>query len=67
MLQILKQLLIESTFLDELLQDFRVHDLRTAEVHNLVENFIDEREVFFNMFLVKLSSEVSLTNKNKLV
>lgn len=64
LLEVFQQILIEAAFLDELLEDFRVHDLWATEVHHFVEDLINQREVLLDLLLVELAAEVGLADED---
>lgn len=67
LLEILKQLLIEPSLLNKLLENLRIHNLRTPEIHNLIEYLIDQREVLLDLLLVELTTEIGLTDEDQLI
>jgi hypothetical protein len=67
LLQILEKFLIEATLLNELLEDLRIHNLWASEIHNLIQDLIDQTEVLLDLLFVQFPTEIGLADEDQLV
>lgn len=62
--QILQQLIVETTLNDVVFEEGGVCKLWTPVVHDLIEDLVDETELFFDIVLGDLSLAVRLADED---
>lgn len=67
LVDVFQQLWVEPSFLDKLFEELRIHNLRTAKIHHLIQYLVHQGEVFLDLGLIELSIEIRFAYMDELV